>query len=323
MACVAHLWSLPIKLFEGEDVWVVRRGPWSNAGPCVVTFDCYQVASKPDRPGFGEAFFEGRGVDAIHILSRENDWYQSLELDRALGAVRESLADRSGRVCAYGVSMGGYAALRFARLLGAQTAIALAPQFSIHPSVAPFDRRWRESSTLRFRPEINGVFEPPPRTIVIYDPSVPEDAAHAALIMQQGPIEPAPILYAGHSAGLMLAQVQLLGEFVIEVLEGGGDVRRLVRTARQRRRNSAQYWASLARRASVGRLAMARQMAARAVELAPNYDEYRSEQADYERRWSEAQACEVPPKPLVIPKPRGGALFKRVLRGLLPVERGR
>ena len=41
-----------------------------------------------------------------------------------------------------GLSMGGYAALKFSKLLYADTAVAFSPQFSVDPSVVR-DRRWQ------------------------------------------------------------------------------------------------------------------------------------------------------------------------------------
>jgi S-formylglutathione hydrolase FrmB len=41
-----------------------------------------------------------------------------------------------------GFSMGGYGAFRFARATNATYVTAISPQFSIHPDVVPFDKRY-------------------------------------------------------------------------------------------------------------------------------------------------------------------------------------
>lgn len=258
-------------------------------------------------------------MDALHVMPRENDWYQNSDTGPAVTRIAEVLSARTGRICTYGASMGGYAALRFARRIGAQTAIALAPQFTIHPNVASFDRRWKESQMLSFRPELNGDFALPEQSVLIYDPSVKEDARHVELIARQGDVELAPILYAGHSVGLMLSQVNLLGEFVIDLLEGRADTRQLVLTARQRRRESAQYWATLGLKARRRRLALACGMAARATEMAPNYEEYQAQRDEYERlrRAREAPPPEPPPPRRRFLNGRPLSLPRRALRYLL------
>src|SRR5580658_5592563 len=90
----------------------VRSVCESRSAACVVTFDSYSDDRSLYRRGFGEDFFRDRSIDAIHFVSRENDWYQYGEMPDALAAVAE-LVKGYDRVVAYGSSMGGYAAIRF------------------------------------------------------------------------------------------------------------------------------------------------------------------------------------------------------------------
>jgi hypothetical protein len=111
------------------------------SGTIVVTFDSYTDARHLDRSGFAEHFLHSRQIDAIHIISRDNDWYQYPELPQAAKVVAE-ITSQYGRVVAYGSSMGGYAAIRFGAMVGATTAVALSPQYSIDPRSVPFETRW-------------------------------------------------------------------------------------------------------------------------------------------------------------------------------------
>lgn len=104
---------------------------------CVVTFDSYTDYRTLNRPDFGEVFFDANGIDAIHIIRRNNDWYQYPETEEACRRIRELTACYP-HVVAYGQSMGGYGAIRLGGRVGAQVALAISPQFSIDPAVAPF-----------------------------------------------------------------------------------------------------------------------------------------------------------------------------------------
>ncbi|SDD81747.1 hypothetical protein SAMN05421538_102503 [Paracoccus isoporae] len=61
---------------------------------------------------------------------------------------------RPSHVTTLGLSMGGYAAIRFARLLGAEAALAFSPQFSVEQSVVR-DKRWH-----RFLHQVDMAREP-------------------------------------------------------------------------------------------------------------------------------------------------------------------
>lgn len=78
----------PTEIFRSSELLVkdLRR----HASPyCVVTFESYTDNRTLDRPGFGEVFFDANGIDAIHIVPCNNDWYQYPEIDEACRRVRE------------------------------------------------------------------------------------------------------------------------------------------------------------------------------------------------------------------------------------------
>ncbi len=103
---------------------------------CVVTFEPNTDNRTLDRPGFGEVFFDINSIDAIHVIPRNNDWYQYPEIVEACHRVRELTACYP-HVVAYGQSMGGYGAIRLGGRVGAHLALAISPQFSIDPAVRP------------------------------------------------------------------------------------------------------------------------------------------------------------------------------------------
>src|SRR5580692_2443694 len=129
------------EVFRSSEL-VVRSVFEFGSAACVITFDGYTDNRSLDRPGFGEDFFRSRSIDAVHIISRENDWYQHA----AMSAVTEIVAELTKpyrRVVAYGSSMGGYGAIRFGGMAGASVALAISPQFSIDPRTVQFERRWK------------------------------------------------------------------------------------------------------------------------------------------------------------------------------------
>jgi len=263
----------PRVLFQSADV-LVRHvpAPRSAGGVAtrhVVTFDCYHDERTLDRPGFGETFFRDHGVTATHVLTRDNDWFQHPEMAEATAAIRAVTAGAAA-VLAYGSSMGGYAAVRFADAVGAGRVLALSPQYSIDPARAPFERRWgQDQRRLRFLPGIDGPIRSAVRPVVAYDPHGP-DRPHADRIAADTPIIRLPVPHGGHPVGSLLSEAGLLTGIVMQALDGALDPAETGRAIRARRHLLSAYFGTLASRQPASRPRLAIALAQQAVRLASN-----------------------------------------------------
>lgn len=275
-----------VRLLETPNL-VVLHVPHPSAA-CVVTFGNYVDVPTEQPKGFGEAFLDQHGIDAVHVVGRGNDWYQYDEMPEVLAAIRAAVGgDR--RVLTYGSSMGGYAALRFAGALGAAGAIAISPQYSLDPEAVPFERRWRpEARRIRFRPWPD---DHPPPGIVFYDPHGP-DRLHVDLWSAGRDLVRVAIPYAEHPAATFLAETGLLGSTVLDIVADRFDPASLLREARKRRRQSGKYWITLARQQPAGRRGLALRLAHRAVQAQPLIQDYASTTAMMLYRAGEYAAAE-------------------------------
>lgn len=229
-------------LFRSDDLFVkFNRGFASDI--LYICFAPYSEDSALDRPGFGEDYLNGRQIDAIHVIGRDNSWYQYDGWRDILRLIREAAAPYR-RVITYGSSMGGYAALRFGDQCGAHAGIAISPQFSIDHAIAPFEHRWRESGLIHFRnEESDGLAE----RYIVFDPH-DDDARHFQLFQQTGPVTGIRTPYAGHPAGQHLVDTGAMKALLAAVEAGDVDPPALERLMRAGRRNSAQYLCTLATR---------------------------------------------------------------------------
>lgn len=132
-----------LQRFDVADA--VRLRPCRDEGPVVVAF-CSVNAR-----GFAfEKPFAEWGMSAIHVRDPTNAWYQDgigapLPSPAALAAhLRAALhAMRATRIVTFGPSMGGYGALLFGALLGADGVLAFSPQTVLNrrlPHTPPADR---------------------------------------------------------------------------------------------------------------------------------------------------------------------------------------
>lgn len=256
------------ELFRSNDLLVRRVRAGTAASPvCFVTFGSYTNDYILERQGFAEAFLTDEGIDAVHVVNRDNRWYQYPEIDDALAAAAAAAAGYA-RVFTYGSSMGGYAALRFARAVGAGTAIAISPQFSLDPRVVPFETRWQAdvaAITFRERP-----IAPADTQVIFYDPRMRVEDRHVAMFAAL----PARTIgvavpYAGHPVGPILVETGVLKDSVRAIVAGRFEARRVQRAVRERRRRSQHHFFMLARRAEHRRPNLQIALLRRAAEIAP------------------------------------------------------
>jgi hypothetical protein len=163
--------------FDGERLRAVLwRG---RSDRLIVTFD-YR---REGREGFSadnhSTGFARQGFSQLVIKTRANDWFANAEtpaLEEALWRVGRE----HGRVHALGFSMGGYGALRFARALGASQVVVVSPQVS---PVATWEGRYPEATGWdEALGDLGARALPGLRGLLVFDPFVNEDLAHARAI---------------------------------------------------------------------------------------------------------------------------------------------
>lgn len=235
----------------------------------VVTFESYHDDTGFDRIGFGETFFERAGVTGIHVLSVGNDWYQYPEIGAVLSIIREAVAGAES-VLAYGSSMGGYAAVRFADAIGATDVLALSPQYSIDPRRMKADRRWWwDQKRIQFQPEHNGRISGHARVVIAYDPTIRLDRLHAEAIARDVSVTMLCLPHAGHPVTTVLAELHLLQKMAISFAAGSPDVAAIESEFLARREESAMWLVEYTSRMPGNDKVRARDIASRAVAMAP------------------------------------------------------
>ena len=258
---------MPTEIFRSSEL-AVRSVCEFGSKTCVITFDSYSDNRGLDRLGFGEDFFRHRAVDAIHFISRENDWYQYAETPTAAAAVAE-LVKGYERVVAYGSSMGGYGAIRFGGMAGASVALAISPQFSIDPRTARFERRWKyDSGRIDFSLERTLKAPFVETSYIVYDP-LDADRRHAELFRRGTRVIDVRLPNVGHPATGAIAEAGLLTDLVVDAADGCLDVEAMTRRVLQAHEGSSQFHYVMSGRARLGRTRLAH--AARAAALAPEH----------------------------------------------------
>jgi hypothetical protein len=232
-----------VQIASGKGFSIDFHPAITDSNRLVITFTAFgnQIL---DGSGFGGKFLTENGLDVISVKSILDDWYAGFGTNEML-AIEEFLRARRPYIAraTYGSSMGGYAAFRFAKALGASVSLSVSPQYAIS---ADWDTRWA-SNALRIG-EISPLLENDVsrecKYCIVYDPRNP-DSKHALLYEDviknlEHNITP----YAGHPSGFVLRDTGALHPLVLSCLKAeSGNWRKIYR---QNRAQSSIYLLNLA-----------------------------------------------------------------------------
>ncbi|MGH7081874.1 MAG: hypothetical protein ACREFV_05330, partial [Acetobacteraceae bacterium] len=234
-------------LYESEALRAVANGIPSEIR--FVSFG-HLLYRKPWQSFWGDGFFAKYRLGAIGFVSAKPDWFPEADMRKAVAAIRPRLARAPGqRLVSYGVSMGGFAALKYASLIGVDAAIAFSPQISINPAdVKHFDGRYVRfydpvrNGDMRIRAENLAA-----RNYVLYDDFWTVDRRHAERIAALGRVERLALPFTGHASIRSIAEGRIAEPFLMRLIDGHpGKTAELRGMVRRTRRNTLVYWESRA-----------------------------------------------------------------------------
>ncbi|EAQ07941.1 alpha/beta hydrolase [Yoonia vestfoldensis] len=234
-------------LFDGDHL----RATLYDRGhdKLIITFDF----RSPGKRDFGKdqpsAAFARKGFAVLRVKTRRNDWFINSETAALEDSLRR-IADDYDWINLLGYSMGGYAAFRFGSCIAANAIVAVSPQFSITPDIAPFDPRYWPDST-GFDPVIGDLasrLRPDQKGLILVDPFSKPDLMHAQLITAYAPcVRLARLAGGGHPATKVLAEAGQ-GQIIRTVATTfAPDPRPIITAHRAARAGSRQYLNRLTR----------------------------------------------------------------------------
>jgi len=139
----------------------------------------------PEHKPLGLLVAEAHGWSHLGLIARAPRWYRDTEvLDFFDAQIDEGFFESFKRVLFYGAGMAGYAACAFSLTAPGATVLAIAPQATLDPEIAPWDARYKWARRLDFRTRFGfapDMLDGSRNAFILYDPSRAEDSMHAAL----------------------------------------------------------------------------------------------------------------------------------------------
>jgi hypothetical protein len=149
---------------------------------------------------WGETLARKLNLSAIGFVTTERNWFPDSDMHLAIEIVFSKIGNRfSERIC-YGLSQGGYAAIKYSRALHATMVMSFSPQYSISPGDTDdprFKGHYREHlhSHMTIVPsDISG------SVFLFYDPHDVWDSRHACHLASCGELTLIKLPFAGHSS---------------------------------------------------------------------------------------------------------------------------
>lgn len=196
-----------------------------GAHQLVISFDNLSDAGYPytDIRPWAESFVRDNGWSHLGVYSRGPSWYRDARLIRFLEWLRDDgFFTRFEHVTLIGTSMGGFAALAFARLAPGANVVALSPQTTLDKTLVPWEERFLKGQardwTLPYSDAAEGL-EQAGKIYVIYDRLLREDKAQVDRLPQDRIIT-LNAIGCGHKSAVALRRMEQLKPVMQQAITG-------------------------------------------------------------------------------------------------------
>lgn len=161
---------------------------YADAGDTLlVTFESIATIRKrqPDHRPKGFTHAQARGWSSLNILARQPRWFRDPEIyDYFDAQIDTGFFENFRRVLFYGEGMCGYAACAYSLAAAGATVLAIAPQATLDPTLAGWDRRFMGARRLDFRSRFGfapAMLDGGRNAFIVHDPAQRLDLMHATL----------------------------------------------------------------------------------------------------------------------------------------------
>ena len=202
-----------------EDKYIKVLSQAGDSDFLVVTFGDLVTLANGDRYSADVPIKKLR-INCLGFMAKQGNWYPFESMIRARDAIAETTS-KYRNIVTYGGSMGGYAAIKYSRILGSTVSIAFCPQWSIdknecngtNPGYQRYYAPHMQGMGIT-KDDIGGTI------IVAYDPDHHRDAFHAKRIEAlSSSVVPVRARSTDHHVTLVLAGTQHLGQMIRLALE--------------------------------------------------------------------------------------------------------
>ncbi|WP_415182344.1 glycosyltransferase family 2 protein [Phaeovulum sp.] len=206
----------------------------------IVSFDNLSIVRGDDpRWPWGYRFLtQTMGYSILGVMANERNWFRDGFVHDSFDVLRDAgFFDKFEDVVFYGASMGGFAALTYARAAPGARVLAIAPQSTLDRRIMPNEDRWGWTARLDWDDryaDAAGATANAREVITIHDPYFAPDQAQIARLSGDN-LRRLHMPFFGHQLPNALLQMGILKPILVDLFNGTLDDRRFYSLLRARR----------------------------------------------------------------------------------------
>lgn len=195
-----------------------------------------------DRKAWGQGIVADAGWDGLHVLPKVMKWYQAQELWDFFQAMQKTgFFGGYKEVVMYGNSMGGFAALAFAKYCSAQRVVAFHPRSTLAKWVLPWNSAFSNQLTFnRIGPPADALsgLEPGIDVLLFADPLYRRDYSHACRVAKNhSETKIIRVPFIMHDIPAYFAETRILRKVARSAIQGRFDEAQFYQDIRLRRKS--------------------------------------------------------------------------------------
>ena len=186
----------------------------------VVSFEFLALGEDPAKPAWAQDIVANEGWDGLFIMPKVLDWYQNDEIWTFINAMKASgFFEDYDSVVTYGNSLGGFAALAFATLCGAERVVAIQPRTTLRWGVPWPSEMSSKLEYSRTGPHADALKDLDYETefLVFADPHYARDWAHATRVPGARLFE---VPFSGHAIPEYFTEIGIMYEVARRAISG-------------------------------------------------------------------------------------------------------
>lgn len=186
----------------------------------VVSFEFMALGEDPTKRAWAQDIVTQEGWDGLYIMPKVLDWYQNDEVWAFFYAMKDSgFFEDYDSVVTYGNSLGGFAALAFATLCGAERVVAMQPRTTLKWGLPWPSEMSSKLEYSRTGPHADALSELDYETefLVFADPFFARDWAHASRVPGAQLFE---VPFSGHNLPEYFTEIGILYEVARRAISG-------------------------------------------------------------------------------------------------------
>lgn len=258
-------------VYEDDHIFLVKNDRGGDL--LIVTFSELNFRVDGDRY-WAKGPIDKSNISSLGVVAKSKNWFPEASMRKAIELISAFLSQFK-TICSYGFSQGGYAAIKYSRLIGCDHVLSFSPQCSIKPDdVGAFDKRFLHYYDEEIHSNMGiSDLDVGGRTWIFVDPHLMVDKRNSDFIQKAvSGVEVVNCNYLGHGTVRVVASYKSFSELIELIASDKINRSRLFSLIKRSKKDNLYYHQYLAKTAmEKEKFSIARYFIGRCRDIDPNF----------------------------------------------------